>query len=94
MKYFFSRNDSLKSLFSFIGHLWKEDGNGTISYKQITKDKIGPIDCNQPAKIGQYIENEIHPISSNDIISMNVDLAHQWYDHQTCRTERTRIMFN
>ncbi|CAF1587661.1 unnamed protein product [Rotaria magnacalcarata] len=87
-------NDSLKSLFSFIVQLWKEDGNGSISYNKIIENNIGPIDCNQPAKIGQYIEKAIHPTSSNDIISMNVDLAHQWYDHQNCRTERTRIMFS
>ncbi|CAF3391855.1 unnamed protein product [Rotaria socialis] len=87
-------NDSLKSLFSFIVHLWKEDGNGRISYQKIIKNDIGPIDCDQPAKIGQYIEQAIHPTSSNDIISMNVDLTHQWYYHRNCRTERTRIMFN
>ncbi|CAF1401446.1 unnamed protein product [Rotaria sordida] len=87
-------NDSLKSLFSFIIHLWKEDIIGTVRYQKIVKDDIGPVDCNTTAEIGQEIEKVMNPISIDDIISMNVDLTHQWYDHRNCRAEYTRITFN
>ena len=58
------------------------------------KDHIGPIDCNTTAEIGQEVENLIKPTPITDIISLNVDLTHQWYDYQDCRAERTSITFN
>ncbi len=60
------------------------------------KKNIGPIDCNTTAEIGREIENITKPIPRNEIISpsVDVDLIHQWYDHENCRTERTRISLN
>ncbi|CAF3112696.1 unnamed protein product, partial [Rotaria sp. Silwood2] len=87
-------SESLKSLFTFIIHLWKEDMNSTIRYQKFEKKDIRSVDCNKAAEIGQEIEKIMHPISLDDIISMNVDLTHQWYDHQNCRAENTRITFN
>ncbi|CAF1204039.1 unnamed protein product [Rotaria sp. Silwood1] len=87
-------NNSLKSLFTFIIHLWKEDTNGTERYQEIVNDDIGPVDCNRTAEIGQDIEKVMQPISLDDITSMSLDLTHRWYDHQNCRAESTRITFN
>jgi len=81
-------------LFTLIIHLRTENINGTARYQKIVKNDIGPIDCNATAEIGQEIGNIINPIPIDDIISLKVDLIHQWYDHQNCREERTRINFN
>jgi hypothetical protein len=93
-RFIFCRNNLLKSLFTLIIHLWTENINGTARYQNIVKNDIGPIDCNTTAEIGQEIENITNSTLINDIISLNVDLIHQWYDHQNCRAERTRINFN
>lgn len=53
-----------------------------------------PIDCNKAAEIGLDLEKIIEKISINDIVTMNVDLIHQWSDHQNCQAERTRILFH
>jgi len=87
------RNESLKSLFSFIIHLSKIDNNGTERYTKYEKNDFEPIDCNITAEIGQEIEKILQPISIKDIILLNVDLRHQWYNHEDCRSERTRITF-
>lgn len=81
-------------MFGFIIHLWIEDAKGVMRYRKVVKNDIGPIDCNQSANIGQDIDNEIQPTSIDDIIRMDVDLKHQWYDHQNCQSEWTRITFN
>ena len=86
------RTVSLKSLFTFIIHLWTEDINGEVQYQKIVKNDMAPVDCTETAKIGQEIEKAIRPISIDDINSMNVDLTHRWYAHRNCRTETTRIM--
>jgi hypothetical protein len=81
-------------LFTWIIHLWTEDINGNIRYQNIVKDNTSSIDCNTPAEIGREIENVVKSIPIDDIILLNVDLIHHWYDHQNCREERTRINFN
>jgi hypothetical protein len=55
------------------------------------KDDIGPIDCNITAEIRREIENINKSIPIDDIVSLNVDLIHRWYDHQDCQAEKTRI---
>ncbi len=57
------------------------------------KDDIGPIDCNITAEIRREIENINKSIPIDDIVSLNVDLIHRWYDHQDCQAEKTRINF-
>jgi len=57
------------------------------------KNNIGPIDCNTTAEIGREIGNIIKPTPIDDIVSLKVDLIHQWYDHQDCQAEKTRINF-
>ncbi|CAF3689735.1 unnamed protein product [Adineta steineri] len=84
---------SLKSLFTFIIHLWKEDVNGTARYEKFDKNNMLLIPCNATAKIGQKINEHVNSISIDDIISMDVDLIHEWYDHRNCGTEQTRISF-
>ena len=89
----FCRNESLKSLFRFIIHLWKEDIDGTERYENFVKNDMMPVDCNTTARIGREIKKRINSISIDDIISLNVDLIHEWYDQQNCRAEQTRISF-
>jgi hypothetical protein len=67
--------------------------NGTERYIQFEKNDFERIDCNTTAEIGQEIERMINPIPISDIISLDVDLIHQWYEHPNCPAERTRITF-
>jgi hypothetical protein len=77
-----------------IIHLRTEDINGTKGYQNIVKDDLPPIDCNTTYEIGRKIKNLTQPILINDITSLIVDLKHEWYGHENCRSERTRINFN
>lgn len=86
------RNESLKSLFTFTVHLWKEDVNGKAQYN-FTKGDLGEVECNTIVPIGQKIQKSVSPLSIDDVISMDVDLIHQWHDHRNCRAETTRISF-
>lgn len=54
---------------------------------------MAPVNCNTTARIGQEIMKMLNPILIDDIISMDVDLIHKWYDHRNCRVEQTRISF-
>ena len=87
------RNQSLKSLFTFIVHLWKEDVNGNAQYSKHEKNDLSEVQCNTTVPIGQEIHKLVSPLSIDDVISMDGDLIHQWYDHRNCRAERTRISF-
>ena len=85
----------MKSLFTFIIHVWWEDVNGTERYIKFQNDDdvIKRIDCNTTAEIGQEIATMINSISISDIILLNVDLTHRWYDRPDCPAEGTRITF-
>ena len=80
-------------MFHLILHLWKEDVNGTARYQKFVQDELAPIDCGTSARLGREIEQLINPISINDILSINVDLIHQWFEQKDCRTEKTRVIF-
>jgi protein associated with RNAse G/E len=51
------------------------------------------VDCNTTAEIGQEIKKMINSTSIDEIISMDVDLIHEWYNHRNCQAEKTRISF-
>ncbi|UJR30586.1 hypothetical protein I4U23_018113 [Adineta vaga] len=87
------KNESLKSSFTFIVHLWKEDMKGIARYSKAEKNDLPPFACNTTVKIGEEIGKLLNPLLIDDIISMDVDLIHEWYDHQNCRAEKTRISF-
>ncbi len=93
INFVFCRNESLKSLFTFIIHLWKEDINGAVRYNKTEVNDMKPVDCKTTAEIGQEIKKTINSTSIDDIISMDVDLIHEWYDHRKCQAEKTRISF-
>ncbi|CAF1636161.1 unnamed protein product, partial [Adineta ricciae] len=71
------RNQSLKSLFTFIVHLWKEDVNGKARYSKHEKNDLREVECNATVPIGQEIHKLVSPLSIDDVISMDVDLIHQ-----------------
>jgi len=81
----------LKSSFTLIAHVHTENINGTRRYTRINNADLLPIDCNKTAEIGQAIISMIQSIKRSDILSLNIDLIHQWYGYENCRMETTRI---
>ena len=62
-------------------------------YQKYINEDLPPINCNSTAKIGQEVQKMIGPIAEDEIISLDVDITHRWYEQSTCRPEHTRVAF-
>ena len=87
------QNSSLKSVYEFILHVWKEDANGTAHYVSFVQDELPPVDCGATVPIGREVLNLIQSISIRDILTVSVDLIHRWYGENYCQSARTRVTF-